>query len=99
MLPHLCVEEGGHLRVKGVHQLSGALDDGDLQPQLPQILRQLQADKAAAGQHNGFGLFPLHKGTDGQGILHRAQGEKAIRAGAGQGRLGGLCPGERSSLS
>ena len=48
VLSHLCVYKSGHVRVKGVHELFGALDDGDLHPQLPQVFRQLQTDEAAA---------------------------------------------------
>ena len=48
---HLAVDQRGHVRIKGVHQLPGPLDDGDIHPQLPQVFRQLQADEAAACQH------------------------------------------------
>ena len=89
--PHFCVNEGCHLRVKGVHELLRALDHSDLHPQFPQILSHLQTDEAAASQHYGPGVMGFHKFVNPQGILHRAQGEHLPNAG--QLRLGGLRAG------
>ncbi len=50
---HLVVDESGHVRVKGVHQLFRALHDGDLHAQFPQVLGQFQSDEAAACQQSG----------------------------------------------
>ena len=61
VLSHFRMDKGSHVRVKGVHQLHGALDNGDPQPQLPQILRQLQTDEAAARQHSGLRVLLLVK--------------------------------------
>ena len=90
---HLAVEEGRHVRVEGVHQLPGPLDDGDLQPQLPQVLRQLQSDEAAPRQHGGPGPLPPDVLFDPEGVLHRAQGEHPAQPHPGQLGLGG--PGPR----
>ena len=55
VLAQFGVEEGGHLRVQLAEQMAGPLDDGDLQPQLPQVFRQLQPDEAAAGENGRAG--------------------------------------------
>ena len=87
------MEEGGHVIVQGGHHLGLPLDDGHLDPHLRQILRQFQADEAAPRQHGGAGLLPLHKGPDGQGVLHGAEGEKALAVQPRNLRPGGVGPG------
>ena len=96
--PHLAVDEGGHIRVEGVHQLAGPLDDGDIHPQLPQILRQLQADEAAAGQDGGLGVMGIDVVLDTEGVLYGAQGEQLLQPHAGKPGLGGLGAGREDQL-
>ena len=98
LLPQLGVEEGGHVRVQGIQQLLRPLDHRHIQPQLPQVLRQLDGDEAAAGQHCGPGVVLLDEFPDLQGVLHRAEGEQPVDPHAGQGRLGGLGTGGQNQL-
>ena len=98
MPAHLGVEEGGHVRVQRVQQLFGPLDQRHLQPQVPQVLRQLDGDEAAAGQHGGLGMVLLDKLPDLQGVLHGAEGEEPVQPRAGQGRLGGTGAGGEEQL-
>ena len=98
MPAHLGVEKRRHVRVKGIHQLSGTLDDGDLQPQRPQVFRQLQPDEAAARQHGGFGVVLGDVVLDAQGVLHGAQGEQLVQPHAGQPGLGGSGAGGQQQL-
>ena len=91
-------DKGGHLGIKGVHQLFGTLDDGDVQSQFSEIFRRFKADEAATCQNHGFWMFPFYKIPDGQGILHCAQSEQTVQAYTGKGRLHGLCPGGEEQL-
>ena len=90
---HLAVDKGRHIRVKGVHQLLRPLDDGDLHPQLPQVLRQFQPDEAAAGQHRGPGMFFLNIVFHAESALHRPQGEELLQPHAGETGPGWLRAG------
>ena len=92
ILPQLGVEEGGHLRVQLAEQVAGPLDDGDLQPQLPQVLRQLHPDEPAPGENGRAGPLACDELPDAEGVLHGAQGEQPGIVQAGHGRLGGLGP-------
>ena len=96
--PHLTVDESGHVRVEGVHQLPGPLDNSDLHPQLPQVLRQLQADEAAAGQDGGLGMMGIDIVLDAEGVLHGAQGEQLLQPHAGEPGLGRLGAGREDEL-
>ena len=98
LFAQLGVEEGGHLLIQRGQHLPGPLDDGHLQPLLPQVLRQLQADEAAPGQDGGLGAVAAHKVVDLQGVLHRAQGEQLLQPRAGQLRLGGEGAGGEEEL-
>ena len=95
---HFTVDEGGHIRVEGIHQLLWPLDDGDIHSQFPQILRQFQADEAAAGQHGRLGMILVDILLDAESILHRAQGKQTVDADARQARLGRLCAGREQQL-
>ena len=95
---HLTVEKRGHVRVEGIHQMRKALDNGDLHPQLPQVLRQLHADEAAARQHGGPGTVQVDVLLDAEGILYGAQGEQLVDADAREPRLSGLGAGGEEQL-
>ena len=95
---HLVVDIGGHVGVEGVHQLFGPLDNGNIQAQLPQVLRQLQAYEAAPRQHGGFGLLLHHVIPYLKAILHGAQGEELVYPRSGELWLGGLCSGGEDEL-
>ena len=95
---HLTVEKRGHVRVEGIHQMRKALDNGDLHPQLPQVLRQLHADEAAARQHGGPGTVPVDVLLDAEGVLYGAQGEQLVDADAREPRLSGLGAGGEEQL-
>ena len=73
VLSHLSMDQSGHVRVVGIHQLLGPLDDGDIHPQLPQVFCQLQADETAARQHSGLRLLLLNVLFDAEGVLHGTQ--------------------------
>ena len=84
MFAHFGMDKGGHIGVKGIHQLFGPLDDGDLHTQLPQILRHFQSDEAAAHHDSGFRLVLIDKFLDPESILHGAQGEEFAAVHTGQ---------------
>ena len=96
--PHLAVNKGGHIRIEGRHQLLWPLDDGDFHPQLPQVLRQLQADEPASRQHGGPGAVGADVVLDAEGVLHSAQGKQLLQPHAGQPGLGGLGAGGEEKL-
>ena len=98
MPAHFGVDECGHIRVKGIHQLFGTLDNRDLHPQLPQVFRQLQADEAAAGQHRRPGMMLVDVFLDAEGVLHCPQSEHPLQPDTGDLRLGGLGPGGQEQL-
>ena len=98
MPAHLVVDERRHIWVEGVHKLAGPLDDGDSHPQLPQVFRQLQADKAASRQYGGFWVVGADMLFDAEGVLHRPQGEHLSQPHAGQTGLGGPGPGGEDQL-
>ena len=75
MPAHLVMDKRSHIRIKRIHQLLWTLDNGDLHPQLPQILRQLQPDEAAACQHCRFGMVLIDVLLDSERILHCTQGK------------------------
>ena len=54
--------------------------------------------KPPPGQHGGAGLLPLHKSSDGQGVLHGAQGEEAVTVQPWDGGPGGPGPGGQDQL-
>ena len=92
------MEEGGHVRVQGIQQLLRPLDHRHVQSQLPQVLHQLDADEAAAGQYRRLRVVLLDKFPDHQGVLHSAEGEQPVDPHAGQRRLGGLGAGGQDQL-
>ena len=96
--PRRAMDEGGHIRVKGVHQLLWTLDDGDLYFQLPQILRQLQADEAPARQHDGFWVMGIDIVLHTEGVLHCAQCKDLPDPNAGEPGLGGTGSGREDQL-
>ena len=98
VFPHLAVEEGRHVGVEGAHQLGKLFYDGDLQPQLPQVLRQLHPDEAAAHQHCGFGAGGADVVLEAEGVLHRPQGEDPVQINPRDGGLGGLRAGGEDQL-
>ena len=95
---HFTVDESCHIRVEGVHQLFGPLDDGDFHPQLPQVLRKLQTDEAAARQHSGLGMVFADVRLDAERVLHGAQGKQLVEAHTGEPGLGGLGAGREDQL-
>ena len=95
---HLVVDESGHVRVKGVHQLFRALHDGDLHAQFPQVLGQFQSDEAAACQHCGFGVILIDVFFDAQGIFHGPEGKETVNVRAGDRRLRRFCSGRQEQL-
>ena len=98
MLAHFGVDERSHIRIKGVHQLLGSLDDGHIHTQLPQILCYFQTDKAAAHHYSGFRLILIHKFLDPEGILHGTQGEQPIAVHPREARPYRLCAGRKKQL-
>ena len=78
VLANLCVDKRRHIRVKGVHQLLWALDDGDFHAKLPQVFRQFQTDKAATCQHNGLGMMCVYVLLDPEGILHSTERKQLV---------------------
>ena len=83
VLTHLRVDKGCHIRVKGVHQLLRALDDGDFHAELPQIFRQFQTDKATACQNSGLGMIFVDVLFDQEGVLYGTQSEQLVQPNTG----------------
>ena len=98
VLSYLTMDESGHVRIKGVHQLLGPLDDGDIHPQLPQVFRQLQTDETAACQHSGLRLLLLNVLFDAEGVFHGTQGKDFFRTKAGEPGLRRFGAGGKKKL-
>ena len=79
----------GHVFIKARHDLVGHVDDGDREALLHQVFRNLQADKAAAGNNRalGSGLLQIFPKLDG--VLRGAHGEDARQRNARQRRHNG----------
>ena len=90
VLACLCVDKGCHIRIEGIHQLLGALDDSDIHAELPQIFRQFQTNKTAARQNDRLGVMPIDVIFDPEGILHGAQSEQILQSNAGEAGLSRL---------
>ena len=95
---HFIVDERSHIRVKGIHKLFRTLNNGDLHSQLPQILRQLQTNKTAAGQYGRLGVIGSDKFFNAESVLHSAQGEELIKPHTGKPGLCGFRTGREQQL-
>ena len=95
---HFTVDEGGHICVKGIHELLRPLNDRHLHAQFTQILRQFQADEAAACQDRGLRIILMNELFDAEGILHGPQRKHFFRADAGKPWLSGLSPRREEQL-
>lgn len=67
--------------------------------EIPEILRDLQADEAAAYHNGAAGFVFIDVILDPEGVLHRTQGKHPAAVDARQIRPDGFAPGESRSLS
>ena len=75
VLAYLVMDKGSHISIEGVHQLLWPLNNGHLDPQLPEVLCHFQTDKAAADHNGRLGLVRIHKFLDPEGIFYRTKGK------------------------
>ena len=88
-----------HLRVQHAGEdLRGCFHHGDGHAPVKEVLRQLQADEAAARQHGGLGVVPVNVLLDAEGVLHSAQGKQPVQSHTGEPGLGGLGSGREDQL-
>ena len=95
---YFAVDKCSHVGIEGIHQLLGSLYDGHIQPQLTEIFRQFQTDKAAACQYRRLGLICIDVILNAEGIFHGTEGKQLFQANTGYLGLGGLCTGRQQQL-
>ena len=88
---HFCMYKSCHISVKRVHKLLWSLDYGNVQSQLPEIFRKLQANISASGKHCRLWLFFLHKLPDFQSIFYCTKGKKIVQICSGKLRPYRFC--------
>ena len=98
LLPHVPVEDAGHLIVQGGQDLICHLGQGHPDAAVDQVLRHLHADEAAAHHQGPLGPLEGHIVVDPVAVLHVPQGEHLGQVRPGEGRAYGGCAGGYQQL-
>ena len=92
------MDKGGHIRIEGVHELLGALDDGDIHTKFSQVFRQFQTDKTTACKHDRFWMVFIDIFLDPEGVFHSPQGKQLLDTRSRQLWLGRFCTGRKEQF-